>query len=80
MAPSGLAKSPNRGQLSQVPKLRGDSARVRCPYCHERVELFVDPDTSGSFVEDCAVCCRPWAVQVATDDDGERVLEVAPAQ
>jgi len=53
---------------------------VRCPYCRERVDFFVDPDTIGSFVEDCAVCCRPWAVHVSTDDDGERVIEVGPAQ
>jgi len=63
-----------------MPKLAGDAAKVRCPYCRERVELFVDPDTTGTFVEDCAVCCRPWAVHVAVDDDGERSVEVAPAQ
>lgn len=67
-------------KLTVVAKLRGDSARVRCPYCHERIEFFVDPDTSGHFVEDCAVCCRPWAVQVSTDSDGERVIDVAAAQ
>ncbi len=55
-------------------------AKVRCPYCHERVELYVDPDTSGSYVEDCSVCCRPWAVQVMVDDDGERTVEIGPAQ
>ena len=37
---------------------------VICPYCFERVELFVDPDTEGSYVEDCEVCCRPWQVTV----------------
>jgi hypothetical protein len=63
-----------------VPKLRDGIARVRCPYCHERVELYVDPDTTGSFVEDCAVCCRPWAVQVVDDGDGERSVEIGPAQ
>jgi len=63
-----------------MPKLHDDSATVRCPYCRERVELFVDPDTNGMFVEDCAVCCRPWAVHVSLGDDGERTVEVGPAQ
>ena len=41
--------------------------RVRCPYCREWVDLYVDPDTTGVLVEDCAVCCRPWAVSVERD-------------
>jgi hypothetical protein len=63
-----------------MPRLRDDVARVVCPYCRERVELFVDPETSGAFVEDCAVCCRPWHVQVVLDDDGQRRVEVGAAQ
>ena len=41
-----------------------DSVRVRCPYCREWVDFYVDPDTSGVLVEDCAVCCRPWTVMI----------------
>ena len=63
-----------------MPKLVNDSARVRCPYCRERVELFVDPDTEGSYVEDCAVCCRPWTVTVTNDEEGERSVDIGPAQ
>jgi hypothetical protein len=63
-----------------MPRLLDDVARVVCPYCREKVELFVDPDTSGSFVEDCAVCCRPWLVQVTAEPDGSRRVEVAAAQ
>jgi hypothetical protein len=65
---------------STVARIRDGVARVRCPYCRERVELVVDPETSGSYVEDCSVCCRPWAVQVGLDDDGERIVEIGPAQ
>ena len=61
-------------------KIREEMAKVRCPYCCERVELYVDPDTSGSYVEDCSVCCHPWAVHVVVDDDGERTVEIGPAQ
>ncbi|MDQ2647057.1 MAG: CPXCG motif-containing cysteine-rich protein [Myxococcota bacterium] len=63
-----------------MPRIRDDVAKVVCPYCRERVELFVDPETSGSFVEDCAVCCRPWSVQVSVDEDGNRRADVLPAQ
>ena len=41
-----------------------DTVTVRCPYCRERVELYVDPDSQGQLVEDCAVCCRPWLVTI----------------
>ena len=49
---------------------------VTCPYCFQRVELFVDPDTEGSYVEDCEVCCRPWQVCVSRDPSGGAVVEV----
>lgn len=57
-----------------------DSAQVQCPYCFEVLELYVDPDTSGSFVQDCDVCCRPWQVHVSRDEDGELVVHVDRAQ
>ncbi len=47
--------------------LMEDSVRVRCPYCREWVDLYVDPDTTGVLVEDCAVCCRPWTVTIERD-------------
>jgi Cysteine-rich CPXCG len=52
-----------------------DEAWVICPYCRERQLLVVDPDTSGSFTQDCDVCCHPWQVHVARDEDG--ALEVS---
>ena len=39
---------------------------LECPYCGEPMDLVVDP-TAGStqsYVEDCAVCCRPMDVFV----------------
>ena len=36
-----------------------DSTEVQCPWCWERVTLYIDPETQGEFVEDCEVCCRP---------------------
>jgi hypothetical protein len=38
---------------------------VTCPYCGEHVELFVESDARGRFVQDCEVCCNPWTVHVS---------------
>lgn len=37
---------------------------VTCPYCGEDVEIYLEPDVTGSFVQDCEVCCNPWRVRV----------------
>lgn len=46
-----------------------------CPYCGEPGEVAADfdPDAVGDqvFVQDCAVCCRPWTVTVHVSADGE---------
>jgi hypothetical protein len=42
---------------------------VRCPYCGEDVEIYLEPDVMGTVVMDCEVCCQPWQVSVAYDDD-----------
>lgn len=55
-----------------------DTVNVRCPYCREKVSLYVDPDTDGTFVEDCEVCCRPWQVTVSREG-GKLRVQVAPA-
>lgn len=57
-----------------------DVVTVTCPYCRERIELYVDPDTTGTFVEDCEVCCRPWQVRVERDEDGRLRVAVSRAQ
>lgn len=57
-----------------------DTCEVQCPYCMEIVELYVDPDTAGQLVEDCAICCRPWAVTVFRESDGQLAVSVTRAQ
>ena len=49
---------------------------VNCPFCGEDVELSLDPDSAGTMVQDCEVCCRPWRVHVEWAEDGEPVVEV----
>ena len=51
---------------------------VTCPYCGEEIELYVERDVRGTFVQDCEVCCNPWRVRV-TREDGERFVEVGRA-
>jgi Cysteine-rich CPXCG len=54
--------------------------RVRCPYCGEDLEIWIEPDVSGSFVQDCEVCCNPWLVRVnAGHGDEERYVSVSRA-
>ena len=53
-------------------------ALVYCPYCAEPVEISLDPG-SGSvqeYVEDCAVCCQPWRLQVRYRGDGQADVTV----
>jgi hypothetical protein len=51
---------------------------VMCPYCGEQVEIYLEPDVNGSFVQDCEVCCNPWRVHVSGSGD-DRDVEVARA-
>ena len=37
---------------------------VTCPYCGEQVEIYLEQDVKGSFVQDCEICCSPWRVRV----------------
>ena len=57
-----------------------DERDVHCPYCFERVSLYVDPATRGGFVQDCDVCCRPWQVWVSRDEEGALFVRVDRAQ
>ena len=55
-----------------------DTFLVTCPYCGEDVEIYVEPEVRGSFVQDCEVCCNPWRVRVWRED-GERQVEIGRA-
>jgi hypothetical protein len=48
---------------------------VTCPYCGERVVIYLEPDLMGTVVQDCEVCCRPWQLRVGYDD-GQRYVDV----
>jgi hypothetical protein len=50
---------------------------IHCPYCGESYEMAVDLSAgSQSYVEDCAVCCRPIEIALRVGDDGE-LLDVS---
>jgi hypothetical protein len=38
---------------------------VMCHYCGQQVEIYLEPDVKGSFIQDCEVCCNPWRVRVS---------------
>jgi hypothetical protein len=46
---------------------------VTCPYCGEEVEIFVERDMKGTFIQDCEVCCNPWRVRVYGSGDDRSV-------
>jgi hypothetical protein len=47
---------------------------IDCPYCGESFSTQVDASAgSQSYVEDCAVCCRPIEVAIDVGDEGELI-------
>ncbi len=46
---------------------------VTCPYCGEGVEVQLEEDVHGTFVQDCEVCCNPWLVRVTRSSEGTDV-------
>ena len=55
-----------------------DTHLVTCPYCGEEIEIYVEMDVRGSYVQDCEVCCNPWMVRVSRED-GETCVDVSRA-
>ncbi len=53
---------------------------IQCPYCSETVEIGIEADLRGELVQDCEVCCRPWAMWVESNDAGEPQVSVERAQ
>jgi hypothetical protein len=51
---------------------------ITCPYCGEDVEIYLEPETRGTLVQDCEVCCNPWQLRVTVDGD-ERYVDVSRA-
>jgi hypothetical protein len=47
---------------------------VQCPYCFEKISIFVDSGGSReqSFSYDCTVCCRPLLITLQLDEDGAK--------
>lgn len=49
-----------------------DAVSIECPHCGETFSLAFDAsEGSAQFTVDCEVCCRPMAVSVRVNDDGE---------
>jgi len=50
---------------------------VICPYCGEGLEIYIEADVHGDFVQDCEVCCNPWVVHVSRSGR-ERAVDLTP--
>ena len=49
-----------------------DTQTVRCPYCGESVEIFIDHSVRRQeYIEDCQVCCRSITLTVTLDADDD---------
>ena len=59
-------------------RMSDDEFAVMCPYCGESVEVYVEPDVTGSFVQDCEVCCNPWLIRVSGAGE-DRSIDVGRA-
>lgn len=47
---------------------------VHCPYCGEPFETVVDFSAGAtSYIEDCAICCRPIEFRLEVADEGTPV-------
>jgi hypothetical protein len=55
-----------------------DEFTVICPYCGEQLEIYVEPDVSGTLIQDCEVCCNPWRIRVRGSGE-DREVSVARA-
>ena len=77
-APGTTTRPLGRGVPHATLNGMDDRFLVACPYCGEQVEIYVEPDVRGSFVQDCEVCCQPWRVDVAGRGD-ERDVRVSRA-
>lgn len=55
-----------------------DDFFVTCPYCGEQIEIYIEPDVRGVFIQDCEVCCNPWRIRVFRAD-GAREIEITRA-
>jgi hypothetical protein len=49
-----------------------DSLSIACPHCGETFSIAFDAsEGSAEFTTDCEICCRPIAVAVSVDEEGE---------
>ena len=55
-------------------------ATLVCPYCGEANEITLDAGGGmfQEYEEDCQVCCQPWRVTVAYNDEGEARVSAVP--
>lgn len=54
-------------------------ADIECPFCGETISLLIDTSVPlQSYIEDCAVCCKPIQVRAVSEDGGVVSVEGTP--
>lgn len=49
---------------------------VECPFCGESQTVLIDPsEEKQSYIEDCAVCCRPIQLHILLQEDNIPLVE-----
>jgi uncharacterized Zn finger protein len=70
-----LSGSPREATLGVMPR----EVDVTCPCCGEPGTVAVEEEEGDAeFVQDCAVCCRPWQVRISIRRDGSADVTVSP--
>lgn len=69
-------RSPRRRRRDDA----SDEVDVTCPWCFETMPLYVDPSSHGELVQDCDVCCHPWAITVSRSPEGALEVWIDRAQ
>jgi hypothetical protein len=57
-----------------------DELSFSCPNCWQEQTLFLDPEQSSTFVQDCEVCCSPIEFTPERDDEGNVVDVIVNAE
>ena len=56
--------------LLECAAMEGDLVQAQCPYCGAWQELVLDPESWGTMVQDCEVCCEAWDMTVIRSRSG----------
>ena len=68
-----VTEAVRRGGWTSILCAMPESISVMCPYCGETSDLTFEDEgwSRQAYVQDCPVCCQPWQVELARDEEGD---------